>query len=257
MNFFKRLHVVYLLRRYAIKRDLWEKVFNQLGFLEKMSSVEKAHFRELTTLFLYEKNIYGAQEFELNEEMRVIIAAQACIPIMQLGIDLLGGWTDIIVYPAAFQVSREQYDEFGVVHQEDNILSGEAWQRGPVIFSWQDIQQDMQQWQKGHNVIVHEIAHKLDMRNGVANGMPPLHVGMQSAEWASALGDAYKKINQRLERHQPIAINPYAATSPAEFFAVISEYFFCAPQILEERCSDVYQLLCTYYQQDPLQRMSK
>ncbi|NOQ15159.1 MAG: hypothetical protein GQ583_11875 [Methyloprofundus sp.] len=255
MNIFKRARVIYILQRYAIKRDLWETVYNKLSLLQGMSSVEKAHFRELSTLFLYDKNIYAVQGFHITEEMRVMIAAQACLPILGLGIGLLTGWRDVIVYTDAFQVHREERDEFGIVHNEQHQLSGESWLRGPVILSWQDIELDMHRWQEGHNVIVHEIAHKLDMLNGVANGMPPLHVSMQSTQWASAFSSAYQLLNQRLEQHHRVCINPYAATSPAEFFAVLSEYFFCAPEILNTHFADIYQLLQIYYRQDPLKRM--
>ena len=104
----------------------------------------------------------------------------------------------------------------------------------------------MHRSQEGHNVIVHEIAHKLDMLNGSANGMPPLHVTMQATQWASTMNLAYQLLNQRLENNQRVCINPYAVTSPAEFFAVISEYFFCAPDFLNDHFTDFYQLLHRY-----------
>ena len=254
MNIFKRARIIYILHRHVINHDLWETVLHKLTFLQGMSSVEKAHLRELSTLFLYEKNIYGTQGFHITEEIRVMIAAQACLPILGLGIELLAGWRDVIIYPDAFQVSRDERDEFGIVHHEQHLLSGESWLRGPVILSWQDIELDMHRWQEGHNVIVHEIAHKLDMLNGSANGMPPLHVTMHPTQWASTLNSAYQLLNQRLENYQRVCVNPYAATSPAEFFAVFSEYFFCAPDILHIHFTDVYQLLHLYYRQDPLSR---
>ncbi len=254
MNIFKRAWVIYILRRYAIKHDLWESVSRKLILLQNMSAVEKAHLRELSTLFLHEKNIFSVQGLEMTNEMRVIIAAQACIPILNLGIDLLNGWNDIIVYPDAFRVSRDETDEFGIVHHNERILSGEAWSRGPVIFSWQDIKSDMYQEQQGHNVIIHEISHKLDMLNGKANGMPPLHFSMQTQPWTAAFSKAYQRLNHRIEHHRRVCVNPYAATSPAEFFAVFSEYFFCSPDVLSEHFSDIYQQLQLYYQQDPISR---
>ncbi|MCK5356715.1 MAG: zinc-dependent peptidase, partial [Methyloprofundus sp.] len=129
------------------------------------------------------------------------------------------------------------------------------WLRGPIVLSWQDIKLDMQRWQQGQNVIVHEVAHKLDSLNGRTNGMPPLHVSMHSEQWAATFSEVYELLNQRLEQHHRVCINPYAATSPAEFFAVFSEYFFCAPDVLKTHFSDVYQLLQLYYRQDPLSRM--
>ncbi len=258
MNIFKRARIIYLLHRYKIRHDLWESVSKKLAILQGMTAVEKAHLRELSTLFLHEKNIFSVQDLKMTEEMRVIIAAQACLPILGLNIALLNGWSDIIIYPSAFQVSRDEMDEFGIVHHDERILSGEAWSRGPLILSWQDIEADMNRKQEGHNVIVHEISHKLDMINGKANGMPPLHYSMQTHQWTNAFSKAYDQFNQRLELHHRVYVNPYAATSPAEFFAVLSEYFFCTPEILSDHFSDIYQQLQLYYRQDPLgRRVSK
>jgi len=257
MNVFKRARVIYILHRYAIEHEIWTTVSDKLTILQGMTAVEMAHLRELATLFLHEKNIYGAQKFHLSDEMRVIIATQACLPILSLGIGLFSGWSDVIVYPGAFQVCRDERDEFGVVHHDLRLLSGEAWSRGPVIFSWQDIEQDLQRWQQGNNVIFHEIAHKLDTLNGSANGMPPLHYAMQPKQWSVAFSAAYEQLNKRLKHHHGVCVDPYAATSPAEFFAVFSEYFFCAPDILQEHFEDVFQLLKLYYRQEPLLRRSK
>ena len=254
MNIFKRARTIYILHRHAIKRDLWEVVFNKIRILKGLSSVEKAHLRELSTLFLYEKNIHATQGLQLTEEMRLIIAIQACLPVLNLGMELFNGWHNIMVYPDAFQVCRDERDEFGVVHHDKHLLSGESWLRGPVILSWSDIEQDMQRWHEGHNVIIHELAHKLDMLNGRANGMPPLHVSMHNEQWATTFSAGYQRLNQRLEQHHRVCINPYAATSPAEFFAVFSEYFFCAPDILQDHFADIYQLLQLYYRQAPLSR---
>jgi len=257
MNIFKRARVIYILHQHAIKHDLWGAVSDKLMILQGMRAVEMAHLRELATLFLHEKNIYGAQNFHLTDEMRVIIATQACLPILSLGLGLFSGWSDVIVYPDAFQVSRDERDEFGIVHHDQRLLSGEAWLRGPVIFSWQDIEQDLHRWKQGHNVIFHEIAHKLDSLNGSVNGMPPLHYAMLPEQWTAAFSVAYERLNQRLKHHHGVCIDPYAATSPAEFFAVFSECFFCAPDILKAHFEDVFQLLKLYYRQDPLQRRNK
>lgn len=253
MHFFKRVHHRYILHHHAIKHGIWATVTEELRLLQGMSSVEKAHLRELSTLFLHQKRIIGI-EIHITEEMRGIVAAQACLPILALGIELLAGWSDVIIYPDAFRVSRDETDEYGIVHHNNRILSGEAWSRGPVILSWNDVERDLHALHQGHNVIVHEIAHKLDMLNGRANGMPPLHVAMQATQWTAALSSAYKQLNQRLEHHHRVCVNPYAAASPAEFFAVFSEYFFCTPDILQTHFANVYEQLRLYYRQDPFSR---
>jgi MtfA peptidase len=255
LNIFKRAHIRFILHRYAIPHDLWAEVTEKLVVLQGMTAVEKAHLRELTTLFLHKKQFVGVQELQLTDTMCLIIAAQACLPALNLGMECLSGWTEIIVYPGAFRISRDERDAAGVVHHQEQALIGESWSRGPLILSWDDIEQDMQEKQTGRNVVIHEIAHKLDVLNGPADGFPPLHRGMTVMEWSTSLSAAYESLVHRAEHHHYDCINPYAATSPAEFFAVISEYFFCAPEILHRHFADVYRQLRLYYRQDTLRRI--
>jgi Mlc titration factor MtfA (ptsG expression regulator) len=254
MNFFKRARIRYLLHRYAISHELWSTVTEKLAVLKGMSAVEMAHLRELATLLMHDKRIIGVQGLQLTGAMCLIIAAQACLPALRLGIGSFAGWSEIIVYPAAFWVSRDEMDSMGIVHHQEHALIGESWSRGPVILSWEDVERDMQTSASGRNVVIHEIAHKLDMLNGAADGFPPLHYGMDITEWSVTLSNAYERLTGRVEHHQRACINPYAAESPAEFFAVISEYFFCAPGILKTHFADVYRQLQLYYRQNPLLR---
>ena len=128
--------------------------------------------------------------------MCLIIAAQACFPALGPGIDYLSGWTGIIVYPGAFRISRDERDQAGVVHHQEQMQIGESWSREPLILSWDDVERDLQGKQSGRNVVIHEIAHKLDMLNGSANGFPPLHHGMAITEWSILLGVAYESLVQ-------------------------------------------------------------
>ncbi len=253
MLFIKRLYYYYLLKRYAIKHELWVESTEDMQLLRGLDTMEKTRLRELSSLFIHQKNFIGI-EIAVTKKMQVIIAVQACLPILTLGIDLLDKWQDIIIYPSAFYISRDEQDSNGIIHHKESILSGEAWSKGPVILSWDDIQDDLQPIHQGHNVIIHEIAHKLDMLNGKANGMPPLHLEMQSTQWTEAFSSAFQRLNKRLEHHHRVCVNPYAATSPAEFFAVFSEYFFSAPEILHNHFPDVYQQLQMYYRQNPIDR---
>ena len=257
MNIFKRARIRYFLHRHAIPHDLWAKATEQLVVLQGMTAVEKAHLRELATLFLHEKQFVGVQELQLTDAMCLSIAALACLPALGLGIACLSGWTEIIVYPGAFRVSRDEKDAAGVVHHQEQALVGESWSRGPLIVSWDDVEQDMQGKQSGRNVVIHEIAHKLDVLNGAADGFPPLHRDMDIEAWSSSLSAAYESLVRQVQHHHRACINPYAATNPAEFFAVISEYFFCSPQLLHTHFADVYRQLRFYYRQDPLQRILK
>ncbi len=248
----KRRRICYILKRQPIAFDLWREVLRKAKLLQGLDSVQKAQLRVLATLFLHRKRITAADGFQLNDEMIVVIAAQAVLPILKLGLDYYSGWIEIIVYPAAFRVNHGNADLNGVTSNEANLLSGEAWLRGPVILSWEDIERDLHSRHPGHNVVVHEFAHKLDMLNGSANGMPPLHPRMEIKQWTQALSVAYEDLRRQVAHHHRTRINSYGATTPAEFFAVVSECFFSAPDILNHYCPQVYQQLIQFYRQDPL-----
>jgi len=187
--------------------------------------------------------------------MKLIIAAQACVPILKLGLNYYSGFTQVSVYPAAFWIERDERDSAGVVHHVRRLLSGESWSRGPIIISWQDVQRDIKHDHTGHNVVIHEFAHKIDMLNQTANGVPPIPSTMSAKEWQLIFSDAYKVLNERIQHHHKPCMNAYAATSPAEFFAVSSEYFFTSPKQLKQHCHKVYEELVLFYQQNPLKSM--
>ena len=252
MNIIQRYFVRRTLRKHGIAFTQWHHTTSQLPLVRALSSRQKARLRLLTTLLIKKKAFIGAHDFVISEEMRICIAAQACVPILNIGLNAYNGWLEIIVYPDAFIVSREVMDEYGLVHRERRGLSGESWSRGPVILSWRDVQHDSYTLRPGHNIVIHEFAHKLDMGSGRANGQPPLPPNMPASEWNRALSDAYNTLNQRIEHQQHTYINAYAATNAAEFFAVCCEYFFTAPQILEKHCPQVFQQLQAYFKQTPL-----
>lgn len=215
-----------------------------------LSAVQKAHLRELTTLFLHRKTFSGVQGQTVSMAMAMSVAAQASLLVLSLGLDYYDGWVEVVIYPGTFRVVRESTDEIGLVSQQDQLLSGESWSQGPVILSWDDVVAS----HPGHNVVLHEFAHKLDMLNGRANGMPPLHSDMVRQQWTTAFSRAFDQLQQQLAHHQHPGINAYAATSPAEFFAVASEGFFTNPQVLQHQYPDVYQQLVLFYRQNPMTR---
>ena len=209
--------------------------------------------RDLTLLFLHEKRIEAAAGLVLDDRMRVLIAALACLPILGLDLDCYAGFLSVIVYPDEFVVpDREFIDEAGVVHVGDDVLSGEAWEQGPVILSWQDIEASGHG--DGFNVVAHEFAHKLDMLDGAADGLPPLHSGMDVADWTGAFAAAYDDLLGCLERDEEPWLDPYAAEDPAEFFAVCTEMFFDVPGAFRERYPMLYEQLAAYFKQDPAAR---
>lgn len=223
--------------------------------LRGLDAVEKARLRKLAVIFLRQKTITGASNLQVTDKMAVVIATQAVLPVLQLGLAYYRGWVEIILYPGGFRVSRESADQNGLVSSDARVLSGESWLRGPVILSWEDVEHDMDSSAPGHNVVVHEFAHKLDMLNGRANGMPPLHPTMEIEQWTDVLSRAYGILQQKVAHQDPARINDYAATAPAEFFAVVSEYFFTAPDVLEQYCPRVYRQLIQFYRQDPALRL--
>jgi Mlc titration factor MtfA (ptsG expression regulator) len=236
-----------MLRRDPIPHHVWRSVTREIALLRGLDAVQMAHLRELVTWFLHSKAINGVQGLEVTLTMRVAVAVQACLLILNLDIDYFANWVEVILYPAAFRVHHQQVDAIGLVHDDANVLSGESWLRGPVILSWEDVERDSYHPRAGHNVVLHEFAHKLDGLNGVTNGMPPLRRGMDRKVWAESLGGAYDRLCLQVAKGEKAYINPYAATSPAEFFAVASEYFFTAPDILKDCCPAVHRQLVLFY----------
>ena len=217
--------------------------------LDRLDSVELAQLHALVTWFLFHKAISGAHDLDVTPEMKITVAALACLPVLNLGTSYLDGWSEVILYPGAFRTNHAQADESGLVYEENHALSGQAWLHGPLILSWEDVERNAFGSQSGQNVVVHEIAHKLDGLNGVMNGMPPLHRQMIRPQWTQSLSTAYERLQHQLASGHHSHIDPYAATNPAEFFAVVSEYFFTAPQILVSHYPDVYRQLSLFYRQ--------
>ena len=256
MKWFDRLRVRHTLKRHPISRESWNRLMREADIFKGLSSVERARLRELTTLFLHRKAINGAQGLVVTPEMAVAIAAQACLPILNLGFDSYGGWVEVVVYPTAFRVNRDSTDATGLVTRQDRVLSGESWLRGPVILSWDDVASGLTAAHPGQNVVIHEFAHKLDMLDGSTNGIPPLHAGMVRQEWTTAFLEAFSRLQQQASYGFPLEFNAYGATSPAEFFAVASEYFFTDPHTLHHLFPAVYEQLELFYGQRPVARKS-
>ena len=242
-----------ILRRAAFDEPLWRAVLARYPFTRVLSEPERARLRECAILFLNEKSIAGAGGLEVRDEIRMCVAAQACMLVLNLDLDFFRGWTEVIVYPDEFVVDYEYVDEDGIAHRVNAPLSGESWLEGPVILSWADAERGGDG--AGYNVVIHEFAHKLDMLNGEANGFPRLHAGMDPARWSATFNAAYGDFCARVERGEETAIDPYAAENPGEFFAVLSEAFFEMPTEVRAGYPGVYSQLAAYYRQDPALRL--
>lgn len=239
-----------VLRKHRIDDALWRNATASLSFIRSLSSPEEEKLKSLVILFLAEKQFAGAGGIEVGDAMRVSIAAQACLPVLELGLDWYSGWTGIVLYPGDFRVRRSELDEHGVLHEWDDELAGEAVPGGPVVLSWDAAAHDTV-----INVVIHEFAHKLDMLSGEPNGVPPLHVGMDRREWLRVLDEAFEGFCDALERGKDTWLDPYAAEHPSEFFAVISEAFFQEPKETQRRYPDLYAQLKLFYRQDPASRV--
>jgi MtfA peptidase len=251
------------LRTHAIPDPLWHATVASLPFLAYLSAGDLQRLRDLTSLFLARKSFSTAHDLELTDAMTIGIAAQACLPVLNLDLDLYRGWVGVIVYPGEFVIRKTVEDEDGVVHEIEQDASGEAWEGGPVILSWEDAQ--MTDAGDAYNVVIHEFAHKLDMINGAADGHPPLfrrwHAPHLDAErWSDVFDHAYDQFCDRVDAvpdrawarfERDSLIDPYAADHPSEFFAVCSEALFVRPRAFEAEFPELYRLLARYYRQDP------
>ena len=242
-----------IIRRSTVTSSQWDKALASLPLLKGLTDSEINTLKELAILFLHHKAFEGAHGLEVTDDMKLIIVLQACLPILKLGWGSYEGWMTVIVYPAGFSPERVVRDEYGVEHHVQSGLSGEAWLRGPVVLAWS--QTEHAGVIDGHNLVIHEFAHKLDMQNGAANGFPPLYRDMSIPAWTSALSAGFEYSQQKCDRGKHIGVDCYAASSPAEFFAVLSEVFFERPDVVKHRYPEIYDQFRQYYRQDPLERL--
>jgi Mlc titration factor MtfA (ptsG expression regulator) len=237
------------LQRHPVPERLWRRITRAIPLLDELDAAELGRLRALATVFLREKVFTSTHGLELDEAMRLRIATLGCLPILNLGLDWYRGWKTVIVYPGEFIRPREHLDGAGLVHRWEEVLSGESWERGPLIVSWADVQASGEL--EGFNVVIHELAHKLDMLNGPPDGFPPLHRDMDARRWTRVFTGAFEDLTRRVEAGEPTALDAYAVQHPAEFFAVLSEYFFELPETLAAEYPDVYEELRQFYRQDP------
>ena len=228
----------------------WRRMRASVLWIDRLDPHRDARLRALTAQFLRSKAITPAGQFVLDPDQRCTLAALCCLPLLEFGVEGLHGWSQLIVYPDAFRVQRDHVDAAGVLHAGDDTLSGEAWDGGPLILSWADVQADLDEPDAGCCVAVHEMAHKLDMLDGAIDGTPPLPRDWQRA-WAGDFQDAYNAFVVQVDAGRETAIDSYAAEATDEFFAVCSEYHFSAPDLLREEMPAVAAHLERFYGPSP------
>ena len=242
-----------MLKRHLIPYQAFDAAVARLPVLHGLDATGRDRLRETASLFIHDKTFSAAGGADIDADIPLLIALQACLLILNLDENSYRGWNEIILYPDEFLRQREEMDAAGVVHRSRDILAGEAWHGGPLVLSIADVEASGQA--DGINVVLHEFAHKLDMLNGDANGFPPLHRGMDAAGWAADFSTAYADLCTRVDAGEDTAIDPYATTDPAEFFAVLTEVFFETPHLLDNEYPAVYRQLQQFYRQHPLARM--
>jgi len=250
MGFLRNWRRKRALKNTRIDEALWKRVATKLPFLRGLAEDQTARLKQLVILFLAEKEMHGAHGLELTDEVRLSIAAQACLPVLNLGLDIYDGWVGVIVYPGEFRVKKEETDEDGVVHTIEDELAGEAWPGGPVVLSWEDVALA----ERGYNVVIHEFAHKIHMDGAGDADFPAARAGMDSKKWRKTLEEAYDRFCREVDADRPTLIDPYASEHPAEFFAVMSEAFFTESAVLARDWPEMYGQLALFYRQDPAGR---
>ena len=250
---FARWRRARILKRHGIPVAQFDAACARVPILQGLDVAERIRLREAATLFVHDKTFSAAGGANIDNTIQLIIALQACLLTLNLDANSYRGWNEIILYPTAFLRQREEIDMAGVVHRSRDILAGESWHGGPLVLSISDVEYSGQA--DGTNVVLHEFAHKLDMLNGDANGYPPLHRGMDAAAWARDFSAAFSDLSARVDTGEDTAIDPYATTDPAEFFAVLTEVFFETPHLLDTEYPAIYRHLQQFYRPHPLARL--
>lgn len=232
----------------------WDQAIT-IPVLANLSEAEQLKLTQLAHRFLQQKRLVPLQGLDLSSIQAARIALLFCLPVLELGFEWLDGFHEVLIYPAPFVVDDEWEDDTGLVHNQRVVQSGQSWQQGPVVLNWQDIQDSFDA--SGFNLIIHEVAHKLDTRNGDRASGVPLIPLRDVAGWEHDLHAAMNNIQDEIDLvgERAVSIDAYAATDPAECFAVLSEYFFSAPELFAPRFPALWQRFCHFYQQDPLRRI--
>jgi len=217
----------------------------------RLSKAEQQELEGDIQVFVAEKNFEGCGGLEMTDEIRVTIAAYASILLLNRPHDYYPRLQSILVYPDAYPVKVVRGGPGNMVVEGHEIRAGESWRTGVVVLSWNHVLHRPAEVSDGRNVALHEFAHQLDQENSFSDGAPALPKTSQYAAWARILGREFENLSRQAANDQPTLIDKYGATEPAEFFAVVTEYFFEKPQLLKERHPELYDELKLFYRQDP------
>jgi Mlc titration factor MtfA (ptsG expression regulator) len=236
----------------------WEDILRRnVAHYVRLTEEEQAHLQDLVKVFIAEKHWEGAGGLELTDEIRVTVAAQACLLLLDLPHDFYRNVESIVVYPSTVVPPQRKLGFFenpaGPVAVEHPII-GQAFHQGPVIIIWDAALRGSRHPEHGHNVVYHEFAHKLDMLNGAADGTPPLRDRAEYRDWVRTCSKAFLRLKEETAKGHATFLDAYGATNEAEFFAVATEQFFDRPKQMRRHAADLYRVLKEYYRQDPAER---
>lgn len=226
-------------------------VEGNIGVYKDLPMPLRLQLRRLIKQFLHQKHFSGAGGIVITDEIRVTVAAQACMLQLNRAGSLYPRLKYIVVYPSAFVVNRSQADDSGVVSHGRQGLLGESWQNGKVILAWDNVLHGAQNFVDGRNVVLHEFAHQLDSETGSTNGAPLLAGESSYRSWAAALTEEYQDLQKDAFKGRRSLLDHYGATNPAEFFAVATETFFEKPRQMKKHHEELFEVLKAYYRIDP------
>ena len=228
-----------------------EIVERNVPYYHLLSGGDREELHGHIQVLLHEKHFEGFSGFEITDEVRVTIAANAAILLLRRAGQYYPGLCSILVYPTSFVVDTEELDDAGVLEEYTDVFAGESWDRGVVILAWDEVQQGLADPADGYNVVLHEFAHQLDQEGGPVEGFPELASPELYRRWARVMGKHYRRLVEDAADRCETFLDEYGAVDPAEFFAVVTETFFEIPCELEEEHPELYSAFREYYCQDP------
>ena len=239
------------LARRAIPDDLWRLTLARLPFIARLDEADQAELRRLCSLFLDSKEFHGVGGLEVTDDMALVVAAQACLPVLRLGLGFYDGFVTIVMHPAGVVAQRSVVDEDGIVHEYEDELSGEAMENGPLMLAWSDVQDGTELMDGVFNVVIHEFVHVIDACSGTIDGVPPLPDRAAREHWIEVIDGEYQQFCQDVDDGYETVVDPYGAEAVEEYFAVAVEAFFIEPVAFRDESPAMYELLAGYFKQDP------
>lgn len=232
--------------------EAWERILRRrVPLTRSMPADLLAQLKRHIQVFVAEKAFIGCEGQAITDEVRITVAAQACLLLLNRPTDYYPRLRQILVYPRAFWVQHTQPDEHGLVHAHDELRAGESWDEGQVILAWDETRDSARIPDDAFNVVLHEFAHQLDAENGLSNGAPELGSAQRHARWAEVMRAAFAQLQAQVARGEETVLDPYGASEPVEFFAVATEAFFERGQDLLQNQPALYAELAGFYQVDP------